>query len=181
MAAGGALTLAFVHNDQAQQQSANVIQSADDAEDSLGHGHDRRTIEMAERTPGGRATTTINGFNGRANGSSNGGAAQLSPGPSRDHTPINTTRKGMYSKVGDETDAGGVEISARTEFVRGSSGGTRETYHSLALGRAGEVEGQMEAGGARWDGESDSDSDGDAGRASELVEPAVGATRIQPI
>lgn len=132
------------------------------------------------------------------------GGGELSPGPSRGLSPMKSTKRkgngagmGMYARVGGD----GVDERPRRDFGmlegnslkvyqddrgegvfsgdRGEEGGSFEDgggneRHSLALGRTGEVEGQMEVGGggSRWDDDSDGSADSDVGTRSELVEPA---------
>lgn len=152
--------------------------------------------EPAMGATNGRTGTAKNGHGAAA--SRNG--LELSPGPSRGVSPMKSKKKGegagmgMYARVGGD----GVDEQPRREFgmleesssdvfhERGVFSGSREENGSfrdgggderqtLALGRSGEVEGQMEVGGgdSRWDDDnSDGSGHGCVGARSGLVEPA---------
>lgn len=174
--AGGALTLGFVN--------------PEDEDGTLDHEHDEggnaeEGLELSERA-------TTNGI-GRNGGGMNGGGmnggrmngASVSPKPFRDHTPRRSDnsdkQKGQYSRVGENGGghpAGFDGSNGSGNKQQGVFGDGDNGYRDLAVGRAGGVEGQMEAGGGQWDGSSDSDSDG--ARESVLVE-SVGATKMAVI
>lgn len=138
--------------------------------------------------------TTAASRNGRAVTTNGGvpypGGGELSPGPSPGLSPLKSKRggkgagMGMYARVG----GGGADEQPRREFgmfgedssevYHGRGGGVPgnredDERQTLALGRTGEVEGQLEVvgGGSRWEGDSDSGSS-DVGGRSGLVEPA---------
>ena len=169
---GGALTLAFVDS----EDDGPLLVDAQHVDDSA----DLQEIELSSIVPGRRLANGID-HHGRVNG--NGAALGLSPRPSREHTPRKTKRKGMatYSSVGATANGNGAgggsfdeEPARGQEGVLGNGG---DGYRSLAFGRTGEVEGQIETGGGegRWDG---SDSDSDAGMGGDLVEPSAPRTSV---
>lgn len=158
------------------------------AKDGHGHGHGTPASQNGHEM-------TMNG------GGMPLGRGELSPGPSRGLSPMKHKRNGksdgmemgMYAMVGgdgadeqprrefgmSEDDSseivgdGGVFPGNRREQGDGYRSGGRDERQTLALGRTGEVEGQMEVGGggSRWGDDSDSGGS-DAGRRSGLVEPA---------
>lgn len=173
---GGALTLAFVDS----EEDGPLLVDAQHLDDSA----DLQEIELSSIVSGRRLANGREQHQGRLNG--NGVALGMSPRPSREHTPRKTKRKGMatYSSVGATANGNGegggegfVGDPARgQDGVLGNGG---DGYRSVAFGRTGEVEGQIETGGggSRWDGSSDSDSE--AGGGGDLVEPS--ATRMAPL
>lgn len=142
---------------------------------------DLQEIELSSIVSGRRS---VNGLDHRGRVNGNGIALGLSPRLSREHTPRRTKRKGMatYSSVGATANGngeggGGIgeEPGRGQEGVLGIGG---DGYRSVAFGRTGEVEGQIETGGGggRWDDSSDSGSE--AGGGGDLVEPSAPRTSV---
>lgn len=182
--AGGALTLAFVRG---ADEGPTIVRGFD--LEQPGDDDDEEAVELSERVSNGGVAdggvTDGKHAYANANGNSNGNgknpmAAALSPGPSRENTPVKNKRNGeaMYRMVdvGNEYGMfGDGEGFWHPEGVSGAAG--KEGYRSTT-GRTGDVEGQMETGDdAGWDGDSDSDEDVER-RRSHLVEPPPGATSM---
>lgn len=142
-----------MHDNEQKPAVIAAVDTDDEREESLELSRTPRALADGRS----RAASTTN----------DGMTEQLSPGSSRENTPINTKRKGSgkYSIVGggaaDSDDGNGT--FGDSVFARGHDGmlanGGREN-EGFALGRKGDVEGQVESGSAsgRWDGQSDSDS-----------------------